>query len=82
MSAAAVALLLGGAGMMLGASTAYGAEVSYETECLPPPISGLPPVQGTTTVDVQAPATAKVGDEVEVVPPPRIHRSSTSRRTR
>lgn len=65
--AAAVALLLGGAGVLMGAGTARAAEVSYATECLPPPISGLPPVEGTTTVDVQAPATAKVGDEVEVV---------------
>ncbi len=65
--AAVAALVLGGAGVLFGASTAQGAEVSYKTECLPPPISGMPPVQGTTTVDVQAPATAKVGDEVEVV---------------
>lgn len=65
--AAAVALLLGGAGVLMGAGTARAAEVSYATECLPPPISGLPPVEGTTTVHVQAPATAKVGDEVEVV---------------
>ncbi|MEU5029823.1 hypothetical protein [Streptomyces milbemycinicus] len=67
MGAAAAALLLGGAGVLMGAGTARAAEVSYATECLPPPISGLPPVEGTTTVDVQAPATAKVGDEVEVV---------------
>ncbi|KUJ66705.1 hypothetical protein ACZ90_33755 [Streptomyces albus subsp. albus] len=65
--AAAVALLLGGAGVLLGTGHAQAAEVSYQTECLPPPISGLPPVQGTTRVDVRAPATAKVGDEVEVV---------------
>ncbi|MES4906654.1 MULTISPECIES: hypothetical protein [unclassified Streptomyces] len=67
MGAAAAALLLGGAGVLMGAGTARAAEVSYATECLPPPISGLPPVEGTTTVEVQAPATAKVGDEVEVV---------------
>ncbi|CAM5563606.1 hypothetical protein SANTM175S_06946 [Streptomyces antimycoticus] len=66
-SAAAVALLLGGAGVLLGAGSAAGAEVSYKTECLPPPISGMPPVEGTTTVAVTAPATAKVGEEVEVV---------------
>ncbi len=66
-SAAAAALLLGGAGVLMGAGTARAAEVSYATECLPPPISGLPPVEGTTTVEVKAPATAKVGDEVEVV---------------
>ncbi|WAP56458.1 hypothetical protein [Streptomyces sp. S465] len=66
-SAAAVALLLGGGGVLLGAGTAQGAEVSYQTECIPPAISGLPPVEGTTTVAVTAPKTAKVGDEVEVV---------------
>ncbi|MDN3057794.1 hypothetical protein PH213_25185 [Streptomyces sp. SRF1] len=66
-SAATVALLLGGAGVLLGAGTAQGAEVSYQTECIPPAISGLPPVEGTTTVAVTAPETARVGDEVEVV---------------
>ncbi|MBG0854768.1 hypothetical protein I2W78_23710 [Streptomyces spinoverrucosus] len=61
--------MVGGAGMLLGlaAVPAQAAEVSYKTECIPPAISGLPPVQGTTTVDISAPATAKVGDEVEVV---------------
>ncbi|MBV7700024.1 hypothetical protein KWI83_31820 [Streptomyces sp. TRM70350] len=61
--------MVGGAGMLLGlaAVPAQAAEVSYRTECVPPAISGLPPVQGTTTVDISAPATAKVGDEVEVV---------------
>ncbi|MGW0704063.1 hypothetical protein ACWD0A_33185 [Streptomyces sp. NPDC002867] len=67
MSAAGVALMLGGAGILLAASPAQAAEVSYATECIPPPISGLPPVQGTTTVQITAPAEAKVGDEVEVV---------------
>ncbi|WNO77259.1 hypothetical protein [Streptomyces sp. AM8-1-1] len=67
MSAAGVALMLGGAGILLAASPAQAAEVSYATECIPPPISGLPPVQGTTKVQITAPAEAKVGDEVEVV---------------
>ncbi|MGX6741648.1 hypothetical protein [Streptomyces xantholiticus] len=67
MSAAGVALMLGGAGILLAASPAQAAEVSYATECIPPPISGLPPVQGTTKVQIIAPAEAKVGDEVEVV---------------
>lgn len=65
--AASVSLLLGGAGIMLGAGPAQAAEVAYKTECIPPSISGLPPVQGTTKVEITAPATAKVGDEVEVV---------------
>ncbi|MFJ4472656.1 hypothetical protein ACIP2X_34930 [Streptomyces sp. NPDC089424] len=62
-------MLVGGAGVLLGVAAvpAQAAEVSYRTECVPPPISGLPPVQGTTTVAVTAPAAAKVGEEVEVV---------------
>ncbi|MFC9247186.1 hypothetical protein ACFT7S_25280 [Streptomyces sp. NPDC057136] len=67
MSAAGVALMLGGAGILLAASPAQAADVSYKTECIPPPISGLPPVQGTTKVQLTAPAEAKVGDEIEVV---------------
>lgn len=66
--AAGVALMLGGAGILLGvaAAPAQAAEVSYKTECVPPPISGLPPVQGTTKVEITAPAEAKVGDEVTI----------------
>ncbi|MFD3741829.1 hypothetical protein [Streptomyces sp. NPDC058629] len=67
MSAAGIALMLGGAGIVLAASPARAAEVSYATECVPPPISGLPPVQGTTKVLLTAPAEAKVGDEIEIV---------------
>ncbi|MEU3323475.1 hypothetical protein [Streptomyces sp. NPDC006785] len=67
MSAAGVALMLGGAGILMAASPARAAEVSYATECVPPPISGLPAVQGTTKVELTAPAEAKVGDEIEVV---------------
>ncbi|MFB7215454.1 hypothetical protein [Streptomyces sp. NPDC056255] len=59
--------MLGGAGMLLAASPAQAADVSYATECIPPPISGLPPVEGTTKVQLTAPAEAKVGDTVEVV---------------
>ncbi|MFD7442422.1 hypothetical protein [Streptomyces sp. NPDC059909] len=67
MSAAGVALMLCGAGILLTAGPAHAAEVSYKTECIPPAISGLPPVQGTTKVQITAPAEAKVGDEIEVV---------------
>ena len=59
--------MLGGAGILLVASPAQAADVSYATECIPPSISGLPPVQGTTKVQLTAPAEAKVGDEIEVV---------------
>ncbi|WP_151477141.1 hypothetical protein [Streptomyces albicerus] len=60
--------MFGGAGVLLGvaAAPAQAAEVSYATECVPPAISGLPPVQGTTKVEISAPAEAKVGDEVEI----------------
>ncbi|MFF1561611.1 hypothetical protein [Streptomyces sp. NPDC058279] len=66
MSATAVALLFGGAGILLAAAPAQAADVSYKVECIPP-AGGGGPVQGTTTVSITAPATAKVGDEVEVV---------------
>nr|WP_248296709.1 hypothetical protein [Streptomyces sp. S1D4-11] len=68
-SAAGVALMLGGAGILLGVAAvpAQAAEVSYKTECIPPAASGLGPVEGTTKVEITAPATAKVGDEIQVV---------------
>ncbi|MFD9283809.1 hypothetical protein ACFWD7_42325 [Streptomyces mirabilis] len=61
--------MLGGAGILLGVAAvpAQAAEVSYKTECIPPAASGLDPVEGTTKVEITAPATAKVGDEIEVV---------------
>ncbi|WKX09724.2 hypothetical protein [Streptomyces sp. NL15-2K] len=60
--------MLGGAGVLLGvaAGPAQAAEVSYATRCVPPAASGLEPVEGTTKVEITAPATAKVGEEVEV----------------
>ncbi|WP_369252352.1 hypothetical protein [Streptomyces sp. R41] len=60
--------MLGGAGILLGvaAAPAQAAEVAYKTECVPPSISGLPPVEGTTKVEITAPAEAKVGDEVTI----------------
>jgi hypothetical protein len=60
--------MLGGAGILLGVAAvpAQAAEVSYKTECIPPSISGLPPVEGTTQVEITAPAEAKVGDEVTI----------------
>ncbi|WP_406116451.1 hypothetical protein [Streptomyces sp. NBC_01014] len=67
MSAAGFALMLGGAGIVLAAGPAQAADISYKTECIPPAISGLPPIEGTTKVEITAPATAKVGDEVDVV---------------
>ncbi|MFK8847041.1 hypothetical protein [Streptomyces sp. Ac-502] len=66
-SAGGFALMLAGAGILTAAGPADAAETAYRTECVPPPISGLPAIQGTTKVEITAPATAKVGDEVEVV---------------
>jgi hypothetical protein len=49
----------------LSAQAAQAAEVSYATHCVPP--AGIDPVDGTTKVEITAPATAKVGDTVDVV---------------
>ncbi|MFG2474341.1 hypothetical protein [Streptomyces fagopyri] len=61
--------MLAGAGLLVGvtAGPAQAAGVSYTTRCVPPAASGLDPVEGTTEVQISAPATASVGDEVEVV---------------
>ncbi|MGY4999302.1 hypothetical protein [Streptomyces sp. 900105245] len=66
-AAAGAALVLGGAGVLLGlaAVPAQAAQVSFATRCVPP--AGIDPVDGTTEVEVTAPATAKVGDTVDVV---------------
>ncbi|MFF8906774.1 hypothetical protein [Streptomyces olivaceoviridis] len=59
-------LVLGAAGVLLGAAVtpAQAAEVSYATHCVPP--AGIDPVDGTTKVEITAPATAKVGDTVDI----------------
>ncbi|MFD9410931.1 hypothetical protein ACFWBN_28450 [Streptomyces sp. NPDC059989] len=64
-SAAVVALLLGGAGIAMAASPAQAAEATFKVKCVPP-AGGGDPVEGETTAKVTAPATAKVGDEVDV----------------
>jgi hypothetical protein len=60
-------MVLCSAGVLLGVATApaQAAEVSFATHCVPP--AGIPPVDGTTKVEVTAPATAKVGDTVDIV---------------
>ncbi|MFE2477121.1 hypothetical protein [Streptomyces sp. NPDC059389] len=65
MSAAVIALLLGGAGIAIGATPAQAAETKFNVKCVPP-AGGGDPVQGETTAKVSAPASAKVGDEVDV----------------
>lgn len=66
---ARAAFALGCAGALIGVAAvpAQAAEVSFATKCVPPAASGLDPVEGTSKVEITAPATAKVGDEVEVV---------------
>ncbi len=60
------ALVLSGAGALLGlaATPAQAATVAYATHCVPP--AGISPVDGTTKVEITAPATAKVGDTVDI----------------
>ncbi|WP_319819134.1 hypothetical protein [Streptomyces sp. F8] len=65
MSAALVALLLGGAGLAITAPTAQAAEATFKVRCVPP-AGGGSPVEGETTAKITAPAAAKVGDEVDV----------------
>ncbi|WP_426570500.1 hypothetical protein [Streptomyces canus] len=61
--------MFAGAAALLGvtAGQAQAAEVAYATKCVPPAGVGLPEVNGTTKVEITAPATAKVGDTVDVV---------------
>lgn len=68
-AAAGAAVMLTGAAVLLGATAApaQAAEVAYATKCVPPSGIGLPDVNGTTKVEISAPATAKVGDTVDVV---------------
>ncbi|MBP2053565.1 hypothetical protein J2Z21_006558 [Streptomyces griseochromogenes] len=65
--ATGAALVLCSAGVLLGvaATPAQAAQVSFATHCVPP--AGIDPVDGTTKVEITAPATAKVGDTVDVV---------------
>lgn len=60
-----VALLLSGAGIAMAASPAQAADATYKVKCVPP-AGGGDPVEGETTARITAPATAKVGDEVDV----------------
>ncbi|MER7170776.1 hypothetical protein [Streptomyces mesophilus] len=64
MSALGVALMLGGAGILLTAAPAQAAESTWKAKCTPS--MGSDPVEGTSIADITAPAEAKVGDEIEV----------------
>ncbi|MEU3458724.1 hypothetical protein ABZ721_02050 [Streptomyces sp. NPDC006733] len=65
-TAAGVALMLGGGSVLLIAAPAHAAVSSFATKCIPPKIANLPDVNGTTKADITAPATAKVGDTIDV----------------
>ncbi|MCX5075064.1 hypothetical protein OHA84_15460 [Streptomyces sp. NBC_00513] len=64
-SAAAVVLLFGGAGILAAVAPAQAADATFKVKCVPPAGGGAP-VEGETTAKISAPATAKVGDEVDV----------------
>ncbi|GLF93785.1 beta-xylosidase [Streptomyces yaizuensis] len=49
------------------ALTAAPVPVNFATRCVPPPVAGLPPINGTTTAEISVDnATPKVGDTVTV----------------
>ncbi|MEU5974180.1 beta-xylosidase [Streptomyces sp. NPDC047315] len=65
----AVALLAGTAALAtpVHASPTASAPVDFATRCVPPPIAGLPPINGTTTAEISVDnAAPKVGDTVTV----------------
>lgn len=68
LGATALAVTTGGAlAVPAGALTTASAAVDYGTHCVPPPIAGIPPIDGTTTGQITVDKTApKVGDTVTV----------------
>ncbi|MPY60644.1 beta-xylosidase [Streptomyces spongiae] len=68
LGATALAVTTGGAlAAPAGAASAQSAAVDFATHCVPPPIAGIPPIDGTTTAQITVDkATPKVGDTVTV----------------
>ncbi|WP_333776817.1 beta-xylosidase [Streptomyces sp. IBSBF 3136] len=65
LGATALAVTAGGA--LACPAGAAGANVDFATHCIPPAVSGLPPIDGTTTASVSVDnASPKVGDTVTV----------------
>jgi hypothetical protein len=65
LGATALAVTAGGA--LACPAAAAGTNVDFATHCIPPAVSGLPPIDGTTTASVSADNTSpKVGDTVTV----------------
>ncbi|MFI1399860.1 beta-xylosidase [Streptomyces sp. NPDC020681] len=65
-----VLALAAGAGALTGPAHALAtaaAPVDFMTHCVPPPIAGIPPIDGTTTAEITVDnAAPKVGDTVTV----------------
>lgn len=68
LGATALAVTAGGAlAVPAGALATASAAVDFATHCVPPPIAGLPPIDGTTTAQITVDnTTPKVGDTVTV----------------
>ncbi|MEU4032685.1 beta-xylosidase [Streptomyces collinus] len=65
LGATALAVTAGGA--LACPAGAAGVNVDFATHCIPPAVSGLPPIDGTTTASVSVDNTSpKVGDTVTV----------------
>ncbi|WP_432137488.1 beta-xylosidase [Streptomyces sp. bgisy154] len=72
LGAAALAVTAGGAlatpaGAAANAAANASVNVDFPTHCIPPPVAGLPPIDGTTTAKIEVDnASPKVGDTVGV----------------
>lgn len=68
LGATALAVTAGGAlAVPAGAAATASVPVDFATHCVPPPIAGLPPIDGTTTAQITVDnSTPKVGDTVTV----------------
>ncbi|MFF8956083.1 beta-xylosidase [Streptomyces sp. NPDC014894] len=69
-AALGAALLVAGTAALTGpanAAPAAAGAVDFATRCVPPPVAGIPPINGTTTAEITVDKTApKVGDTVTV----------------
>ncbi|WP_329120737.1 beta-xylosidase [Streptomyces sp. NBC_01353] len=64
---AALAVASGALAAPAGALAAASQAVDFPTHCVPPPIAGIPPIDGTTTAEITVDKpTPKVGDTVTV----------------
>ncbi|KOG40816.1 beta-xylosidase [Streptomyces resistomycificus] len=68
LGATALSVTVGGTlAVPAGAATAQSADVDFATHCVPPPIAGIPPIDGTSTANITVDnATPQVGDTVTV----------------